>query len=552
MMPAATGVQNMQALLYARYSTTLQSSLSIDDQLRVCLELCARQGWTVASHHCDAAISGAVRERPGLNALLEQLGPDIVVVAESLDRLSRDQEDIAAIFKRVRYAGAIIWTLSEGEVGELHIGLRGTMAAMVRKDTADKVKRGLTGRALAGMNPGGMAYGYRKVPRLDERGEPVRGLRVIDQDQAAIIRRCFTEFAADLSGRSIIARLNADGIPSPSGGKWRISTLYGDSRRRNGILRNDLYRGRLIYNRTRRVYHPVTRMREVRLNPANEWTIVDAPELRIVSDELWERAERQLMRYAGGIRAPVKRTKRLLSGKAFCGVCGATWRVVSGTNRYGGRYGCAAHHDGRGCLNGRSITADSFQKRVLKGLAERLLDPDLVEAYVAEWQAARGERLAGTRKERGRLERRKADAESKIARFVEALGSGKLDVDTVAPAIAEAQAEKARCDAELAEISAERVVALHPGLAGDYRRRIGNLLEGIDRDDAHEVRQAVRALIDRIVVRPKDGAIGTSIEVHGLLSSMVELAGGKLPKCPVTVVPLGRIGRSSALLKIAC
>jgi hypothetical protein len=113
----------------------------------------------------------------------------------------------------VRYAGARIWTLSEGEVGELHIGLRGTMAAMVRKDTADKVKRGLTGRALAGMNPGGMAYGYRKVPKLDERGEPVRGLREIDEDQAAVIVRIFEEFANGRSAATIMRRSTPRAFP---------------------------------------------------------------------------------------------------------------------------------------------------------------------------------------------------------------------------------------------------------------------------------------------------------------------------------------------------
>ena len=542
----------MRALLYARYSTTLQSSLSIDDQLRVCADLCAREGWTVAGQHCDAAISGAVRDRLGLNALLEELAGDVVVVAESIDRLSRDQEDIAAIYKRVRYAGARIWTLSEGEVGELHIGLRGTMAAMVRKDTADKVRRGLTGRALAGMNPGGMAYGYRKVPKLDDRGEPVRGLRAVDEDQAAVIRRIFDEYASGRSARAIAERLNAEGVRSPSGGLWRASTIHGDRKRRNGILQNDLYRGRLVYNRTRRVTHPISRKREIRVNPESEWLTVEVPALRIVSDVQWNATIAQRRRYSGERPERARRPRRLLSGKAFCGLCGASWRIVSGTNRFGGRWGCSAHHDGRGCSNGRTITTESFEKRVLKGLSERLLDPDLVEAYVEEYRRTWAELSAAGRKDRRRLERRKADAQTRIDRYVRAYGDGKLDVDTMAAIVKEAKAERDHAEAELREVEAERVVALHPGLAGQYRRRIENLLDGIDRDDAAEVKQAIRALIDRIVVSPREGAIGTSIEVHGLLSSVVELAGGKLPECPVTVVPLGRLGRSSTLLRIAC
>jgi hypothetical protein len=348
--------------------------------------------------------------------------------------------------------------------------------------------------------------------------------------------------------------LNAEGVPAPSGRAWRMTTIHGDPKRLNGILRNELYRGRLVYNRTRRVTHPVSRKREVRINPEAEWIIVDAPALRIVSDELWEAAHAQLRRFGGGLKAPVKRPKKLLSGKAFCGVCGASWRVVSGTNRMGGRWGCAAHHDGRGCTNGRSITGTSFEKRVLKGLSERLLDPDLVRIYVEEWRAARAERLSGARKDRSRLERRKADAERRIARLVGALADDRLQgMEEISAAIAEARAERDRCAAELAEVEAEKVVALHPELAENYRRRVASLLDALHRDDAHDAREAVRALIDRIVVTPRTDGIGTEIEVHGLLASIVDLSSGNPPKCPVTLVPLERVGRNSMpLLKIAC
>ena len=48
-----------------------------------------------------------------------------VILAESIDRLSRDQEDIAHIYKRLGFEGVRIVTLSEGDVNELHVGLRG-------------------------------------------------------------------------------------------------------------------------------------------------------------------------------------------------------------------------------------------------------------------------------------------------------------------------------------------------------------------------------------------------------------------------------------------
>lgn len=72
-----------------------------------------------------------------------------IILAEAMDRLSRDQADIAAVFKRLRFAGVAIVTLSEGEIGDLHIGLKGTMNALFLKDLADKTRRGLRGRVEA-------------------------------------------------------------------------------------------------------------------------------------------------------------------------------------------------------------------------------------------------------------------------------------------------------------------------------------------------------------------------------------------------------------------
>jgi DNA invertase Pin-like site-specific DNA recombinase len=86
-------------------------------------------------------------------------------------------------------------TLAEGEISELHIGLKGTMNALFLKDLADKTRRGLRGRVAAGKSAGGISYGYRVVRGVDAQGEPVRGDRIIDEAEAAAVRRICTMFA---------------------------------------------------------------------------------------------------------------------------------------------------------------------------------------------------------------------------------------------------------------------------------------------------------------------------------------------------------------------
>ena len=74
-----------------------------------------------------------------------------------------------------------------------------------------------------------------------------------------------------MAPRQIAARLNREAVPSPRGGQWNASTINGNRRRRNGILNNELYTGRITYNRQRFVKDPETGRRLARPNPEHEW-----------------------------------------------------------------------------------------------------------------------------------------------------------------------------------------------------------------------------------------------------------------------------------------
>ena len=168
----------MRIAIYARYSSDQQRATSIDDQIRLCKEKIAREDWRLVQVYRDSAMSGATALRPGYQAMLAgaREAEFDVVVAEALDRLSRDQEDVAALFKRLQFAGIRLVTLGEGEIGPLHIGLKGTMNALFLKDLADKTRRGLRGRVEAGKSGGGNAYGYDVVRgyRSERRAGPRR------------------------------------------------------------------------------------------------------------------------------------------------------------------------------------------------------------------------------------------------------------------------------------------------------------------------------------------------------------------------------------------
>lgn len=144
--------------IYSRYSSELQREASIEDQVRLCRERVSREGWEVVATYDDRAASGSSTMRGGYQRLLADARAGLfdMVMAEALDRLSRDQEDIAALYKPLRFANIVMFTLAEGEITELHVGLKGTMNAAFLKDLAAKTHRGQRGRIEAGRFAGGL------------------------------------------------------------------------------------------------------------------------------------------------------------------------------------------------------------------------------------------------------------------------------------------------------------------------------------------------------------------------------------------------------------
>ena len=348
-----------------------------------------------------------------------------VVVAEGLDRISRDQEHIAAFFKQMQFQGIPIVTVAEGEISELHIGLKGTMSSLFLKDLAQKTHRGLEGRVRKGKSAGGITYGYDVVRAVQGDGSITTGERVINEDQAVVVRRIFQDYSHGLSPRAIAGHLNKEGVPAPRG-TWGASTIYGNWRRGTGILNNELYVGRLVWNRQRFVKDPTTGKRQARLNPPEDWIIEEVPELCIVPDDLWngvktrQKATRSDM-IRDGLSRPERahRVKHLFSGLLKCGCCGGGYTIVGKTH-----YGCANRRNKGTCDNRLSIKRADLETRVLSGLKDQLLDPNLIAEIVSSYQKEYNRLTAETTKDKAISERELAKVIKQIDKIVEAITEG--------------------------------------------------------------------------------------------------------------------------------
>ena len=120
---------------------------------------------------------------------------------------------------------------------------------------------------------------------------PVRGLRRINLSEAEVVRRIFDAYAAGRSAHRIAHDLNAEGVPGPRGAEWGASTISGNAGRGNGILNNELYIGKHVWNHQRFIKDPDTGRRVPRHNAATAHVIKDVPELRIVPQEWWDRVK---------------------------------------------------------------------------------------------------------------------------------------------------------------------------------------------------------------------------------------------------------------------
>ena len=75
------------------------------------------------------------------------------------------------------------------------------MGALYLRDLADRTRRGLRGRIEDGKSGGGNSYGYNVIRKTDAGREVIRGDRAIDLEEAKIVVRIFTEYAAGKSPR---------------------------------------------------------------------------------------------------------------------------------------------------------------------------------------------------------------------------------------------------------------------------------------------------------------------------------------------------------------
>ncbi len=409
----------------------------------------------------------------------------------------------------------------------------GASSEAYRKEIARRTRRGLEGLARNGKPTGGCAYGY--VSATDSE----TGQLEIHPERADVVRRIFSLYATGISARAIAAALNADRVPPPGSRRertatftkgWVMSAIAGSVRDGLGILNNEIYIGRVIWNRFRWVRSAADSSRRRREpNPKSEWIERREERLRIVDQSLWNRVKARQRQQTDTIGERVRRglandtarrtgrgPKYLFSGLLKCGKCGSNFVVCNAQS-----YACANRVNGGPCDSDVTVRRIAVEAGLLAGIQNDLLAPEVIAEV-----CRRATRLA--RMNRGPECGIKAIAKlrAEISNLTDAIANGAL---RASPAIAErlraSERELERLEATNARPARNSVEHMIPRLADEYRALIADLAQGLTEISVPRARAELRKLIGEIRVDATEDGVEFRSE-HGVEAALMKAAGG--------------------------
>lgn len=402
----------MKAAIYARKSTeqtgVSDEEKSVTRQIEHAKLYAAQKGWTVSDEHIfvDDGISGAeFVKRPGFIRLMNALKPrpafHFLVMSEE-SRLGREQIETAYALKQIMDAGVrVFFYLEDRErtldsaLDKMMLSLTGFASEVEREKAKQRTYDAMLRKAKAGHVTGGKVYGYNNHEILSAEGHRVHVLRVVNPREAELVRQIFDMYAGGLGITRIAKRLNAEGVPAPrqSPRGWAPTAV-------REILHRPLYKGEIVWNQYEKIVRGGTKKRRQR--DEKDWIRLDAPDLRIITPDLWNTVQARVSKTKGTGRSAFRDqdSKYLLTGMARCAHCGGPMTIVGQDyhRRKGRFYGCS-YYKTRGssiCKNSLLVEQEFLDQIVLKSLHEALTEEMVkvaVDKALAKHRAGEGAKL---------------------------------------------------------------------------------------------------------------------------------------------------------------
>jgi site-specific DNA recombinase len=267
------------------------------------------------------------------------------------------------------------------------------------------------------------------------------------------------------------------------------------------MLLNELYAGRIVWNKVRMVKDPTTGKRISRINAKEQHRITEAPQLRIIDDATWNAAQAIKLKRSHLGATQSRAPRRPLSGLLRCGSCGGGM-VSIGNRKRSARLQCGTFKESGSCTNSRKVSRDAIEAAVFAGLKDELSNPIAITEYIKAYND-----------ERRRLARAAGDQVTQ-----------GVDLATLVPRIKALEIERANIDGKLKCANAADIVTLHPAAIEQYRADVERLAalaaENSDFVESAELIEAVRRLVAGVIIHAEPYGRGFNVEVQGRLAQL--------------------------------
>jgi len=335
----------MNAVIYARFSSSAQREASIEQQINVCMAYAEREGYNVLQTYSDRALTGRTDRRPQFLQMIKDArkGRFCAIIVYALDRFSRDKYDSARYKHELRQSGVRVVSatepISDNPSGILIESVFEGLAQYYSAELAQKIRRGYEDNAKKCLASGSVPFGFRRS---------ADGHYEIMPEEAEIVREIFRRVGSGETYADICRNLNARGIKTRHGAAWNRSSF-------NTILRNRRYIGTFISK-----YH-----------------VQEDAIPQIVDKELFYKVQTVSHVKTGPRRTP--NGYYSLTGKLFCGLCGDAMTGTSGTSKSGKLcyyYTCRGHRMHK--CDQRSYPRDALEDTICRAIWDDVLSDDAI------------------------------------------------------------------------------------------------------------------------------------------------------------------------------
>jgi len=521
----------MRAAIYARRSTEEHQESSLEVQVEEARRFIQGRGWVVSETHIyqeDAVSRAEFKRRPELPRLIlaSEKHEFDVVVARDESRIGGDMHRTGLIISDLLDAGVKLFYYFTGEevrldnaTDKVMMVLKNFASELEREKTSQRTFEHLMTKARKGLNAGGRCYGYDNHG-VFEGDRRVQVEYVINDEQAEVLRDIFQRYAAGEGLRSIAKSLNARRVASPRAGKrgtgsWSLSVIHS-------MLRNERYIGSFIWGQRQKTYKGGTKVRVPR--DECDWTRVELPHLRIISDELWHAAHAripQVERENGKGKVAGRKPKYMLSQLARCSSCGGPVKV---TNSKNGKtiikvYTCAWHKE-RGpevCASTLRRPVKAVNDALIEWMRANVLSEELVVLALHETRRRLEERHQATTTDQPKLEQEARELRVEINKLVTAVATTDDKPEPIVKAIGERQDRLSEIEARLRAVKAapEAINLELRRMELEAKRRLADLA-GVFERNPDDARDALRELFPgKLTFTSIQTAEGPRFQVEG-------------------------------------